>query len=164
MKKHDFVTLSRNSTMKCVSPISPLPLPFARDHTLVSRIDFVCVCVCVCACIIGDLVSEIKALESRRTQGPLREPMTVPVEAKEHEEECEGASHRHTGAASPSAGGSRDASAAKRGGGGREESEAEGGAWLGAGRSAPSVSELIDKVQGLQDRLTSCRSRVGSLL
>ena len=119
--------------------------------------------MCVCACIIGDLVSEIKALESRRTHGPLREPMTLPVEAKEHEEECEGARHRQTGAASPSAGGSRDASAAKRGGG-REEAPAEAGAWLGAGQSGRSVSELIDKVQGLQDRLASCRSRVGSLL
>ena len=114
---------------------------------------------CVCACIIGDLVSEIKALESRRTQGPLMEPMTVPVE---HGEECEGARHRQTGAASPSAGGSRDASAAKRGGG--REAPAEAGAWLGAGQSGRSVSELIDKVQGLQDRLASCRSRVGSLL
>ena len=119
--------------------------------------------MCVRACIIGDLVSEIKALESRRTHGTLREPMTVP-EAKEHEEECEGARHRQTGAASPSAGGSRDASAAKRGGGGREEAPAEAGAWLGAGQSGRSVSELIEKVQGLQDRLALCRSRVGSLL
>jgi hypothetical protein len=117
--------------------------------------------LCVCACKIGDLVSEIKALESRRTHGLLREPMT---EAKEHEEECVGARHRQTGAASPSAGGSRDASAAKRGGGGRGEAPAEAGAWLGAGQSGRSVSELIDKVQGLHDRLASCRSRVGSLL